>query len=164
MMEQIKNQDRLRLAITILGGVVIALIIFSAGLYIGSAKTRFSYRWADNYHQNFAGPRQGLFGQIKELVPPDKEFLESRGGVGKIIAINQSDIVIKDPADMEKVIILSDETLIKNGRDTVAKDQLSVGETIVIVGSPNDSGQIEAKLIRIFNGQAMPMDNGPMPR
>jgi hypothetical protein len=35
----------------------------------------------------------------------------------------------------------------------IKKDDLKVGDQVVIIGSPNEQGQIEAKLIRIFNGE-----------
>ena len=39
----------------------------------------------------------------------------------------------------------------KKGRETVKKEDLKVGDWVVIIGSPNEKGQIEARLIRLFN-------------
>ena len=46
------------------------------------------------------------------------------------------------------------------------KDSLKVGDHVVIIGSPNEEGQIEAKLIRVFNGElrGLPIPyKGPRP-
>jgi len=39
----------------------------------------------------------------------------------------------------------------KKGRETVKKEDLKVGDWVVIIGSPNEEGQIEARLIRLFD-------------
>ena len=76
-------------------------------------------------------------------------YSAGHGVFGEIIEINNSDLVIKDRGDIEKVIIITENTIIKKGRETV-KDDLRVGDKVVIIGSPNEQGQIEAKLIRVF--------------
>ena len=52
---------------------------------------------------------------------------------------------------IEKAIIVSDKTKIINLRDVIKTSDLKIDDQVVIVGSPNDQGQIEAKLIRIFH-------------
>ena len=53
---------------------------------------------------------------------------------------------------MEKIIVISGETILKKGRQTIDRDGLKIGDGVVIIGSPNEDGQIEARLIRVFNG------------
>ena len=148
------NKDFLKWAMAGLGGFAAVIIIFGAGVKVGEIKARYSYRWAENYHRNFGGPKEGFFGDWKEM--PRGEFMEGHGSFGEIIELNTStssgrgSFVIKGRGDMEKIILTVPETIIKNGRDTV-EDGLKVGDKVVIIGSPNNEGQIEAKLIRIFN-------------
>ncbi len=137
----------------ILGVAVFAIIvlIFGAGMFMGGMKARFSYRWAENYHQNFGGPREGFFGRLGKPPFPPGNFIESRGSVGEIIKINDSDFVIKGQGDVEKVILITEETIIQKAVNKIGKEDLKVGERVVVIGSPNEQGQIAAKLIRIFD-------------
>lgn len=147
------NRDILKWIIVGLAGFVIVVLIFSVGMFVGGTKARFSYRWAESYHKNFAGPREGFFGNWQGIPPLPGEFIEGHGAFGEIIKINDSDFVIKGQGDLEKIIILKEDTILEKGRTTIKKDNLKVGDQVVIIGSPNEQGQIEAKLIRIFNGQ-----------
>ena len=42
---------------------IVALIAllgaFKVGMVVGYKKAGYSYRWGENYHRNFAGPRNG---------------------------------------------------------------------------------------------------------
>jgi len=140
----------------IIGLVVFAIIIliFSAGMFVGGMKAKFSYSWAENYHKNFAGPRDGFLGDWRSFPPPGG-FIEGHGTFGEVIKINDSDFVIKGQGDVEKLIIINQSTIIKRGMDTIKKEDLKIGDIVVVIGSPNGEGQIEAKLIRIFNEEGM---------
>jgi hypothetical protein len=131
----------------------VVILIFSAGMFVGGMKARFSYLWAESYHKNFGGPRGGFFGDWLRLPLSPGDFIEGHGTFGEIIKINNSDLVVRGRGDVEKVIITTEDTIVKKGRKTVKKDELRVGNYIVVIGSPNEEGQIEAKLIRIFNGE-----------
>jgi len=146
------NRDVLKWIIVAIIGFVIVVLIFSIGIFVGGMKARFSYRWAESYHKNFAGPQGGFFGDWRALPPPG-DFIEGHGTFGEIIKINNSDLIVKGQGDVEKVILITKDTTIEKGRDTLKKEELKIGDSIVIIGSPNEQGQIEAKLIRLFNGE-----------
>jgi len=148
------NHDILKWIIIAISAFVIIVLIFGGGMLVGGMKAKFSYRWAESYHKNFAGPRSGFFGDWQAFPPPG-DFIESHGTFGEIIKINDSDFVIKGQGNVEKIIIIKEDTVIEKGRMAVKKDDLKVGGQVVIIGSPNEQGQIEAKLIRIFNGEDM---------
>ena len=146
-----KQRDVLKWIIIGVAVLAIVVLIFGAGMLIGGMKARFSYRWAENYHQNFGGPREGFFGNLGRPPFPPGNFIESRGSFGNIIKINDSDFVIKGQGDVEKVILIANDTIIEKAASKVGKEELKVGGRIVVIGSPNDQGQISAKLIRIFD-------------
>jgi len=148
------HRDMLKWIIIGLAGFVVIVLIFGAGIFVGGTKARFSYRWAESYHKNFAGPQGGFFGDWRTLPPPG-DFIEGHGTFGEIIKINDSDLIVKGQGDVEKVILITKDTAIEIGRDTLKKEELKVGDQVVIIGSPNEQGQIEAKLIRIFDGEGV---------
>ena len=79
-----------------------------------------------------------------------RNFSNSHGAVGKIIKIELPNLVVEDREGIEKIFIVSDETVIKSFRETLKPSDLKAGEFVVIVGDPDDKTQIEAKLIRII--------------
>ena len=91
---------------------------------------------------------------------PPGDFIESHGTFGEIIKIN-GDLVIKGRDNTEKIIIIKDDTTIEKGRTAIKKEELKVGDQVVVIGSPNDQGQIEAKLIRVFGKGDMGMAPQP---
>lgn len=128
---------------------VIIVLIFSAGVWVGGSKAKYSYRWAENYHKNFGGPRSGFFSDWRSF--PHGDFIGGHGAFGEIIELNDFGFVIKGQGDVERIVITTDDTVVKKGRETV-EDGFKVGDSVTIIGSPNEEGQIEAKLIRLFNG------------
>lgn len=160
------NRDLLKWIAIGLAGLAAMVVIFGAGMAVGGMKARFSYRWAESYHKNFAGPRGGFFGEWRRISPAPGDFIEGHGVFGEIIELNtqagseQAGFVIRGRGDMEKIIMTDENTIIKKGMETV-KDDLKIGDRVVIIGSPNEEGQIEAKLIRLFDKE---LKNLPMPR
>jgi hypothetical protein len=150
-----RKHDFLKRAIIGLAVFFAMLVIFGTGIFVGEMKARFSYRWAENYHRNFGGPPGGFMGNLRMPPPPDNEFVESHGIFGQIIKIGDSDFVIKGQDNAEKVVVINKDTAINSGKKTITKADLRVGEQVVVIGSPNSQGQIDAKLIRVFGGSTM---------
>jgi len=144
--------------------IALFLLVFSAGMYVGFKKAGFSYQWGENYHRNFAGPKQGFGGGIgREL--GGKDFIDSHGTLGQILKMEDSTLVVKDMNNVEKIILVDNKTVINRFRDNLKLSDLKVDEKIVTIGDPNTSGQIVAKLIRVLPDQPPfpPQDRGPIP-
>jgi|AntAceMinimDraft_8_1070364.scaffolds.fasta_scaffold91059_1 hypothetical protein len=143
------KRDTIKWIIIGLAGFVVIVLIFSAGMFVGGMKALFSYRWAEEYHKNFAGPQVGFFGDWQWDLPGG-DFIESHGIFGEIIELNDSGFVIKGRKNIEMVTMITGDTIIKRGREII-KNGLEVGDLVVIIGHPDKQGKINAKLIRIFN-------------
>lgn len=156
-----------------LAGLVVSLLIFKAGTIVGFRKAGFSYKWGENYHRNFAGPRRGFFRDFY-----DKDFIGGHGVFGQIIKIDLADgseqtatstgssgtaaLIIKGRDGVEKMVLVKDNTAIQQFRDTIKLSDLKIDDYIVIIGEPNDAGQIEAKFIRL--APRPPADSAGQPR
>jgi hypothetical protein len=142
---------------------IILLIVFGLGTFVGFRKANFSYQWGENYHQNFAGPRGGFFGDFG-----GRDFINAHGVIGQIIKIDPSTgstsspqassgqaatLVLKGMDNIEKIILIKDDTIIERLRETLKPADLKVDDTVVVIGQPNEAGQIEAKFIRIMPPQ-----------
>lgn len=62
-------------------------------------------------------------------------------------------LIIKDRDGTEKIILVTDKTEIRKFRETVKLSDLKIDDYVVVIGEPNDAGQVEAKLIRIMPGK-----------
>lgn len=149
------SRDALKKIVIGLAIFAIAILIFGAGILVGGMKARFSYRWAESYHKNFAGPRGGFFGDWRGMPPLPGDFIEGHGAFEEIIKIEGDTLIIKGKGDVEKVVLVTEKTIIQSGRKDIKISDLKVDDQIVIIGSPNEEGQIEAKLIRVFDGEVM---------
>jgi hypothetical protein len=149
------NPDVLKWIIVGLLAFVVMLLMLGIGMRIGTEKARFSCGWAQNYHENFGGPKAGFMDNWRGF--PGQDLIEGHGSVGEIIKINGNDFIIKDRGNTEKIILVNKNTVINEARETVNITDLKVGDFAVIIGSPNDSGQIEAKLIRIIPAPEQPI-------
>src|SRR3989344_8220363 len=61
------------------------IFIFGLGIFVGEKRADFSYKWAENYHQNFGGPsftgtRMGMIVSF-----PDMGFTNVNGIFGQIL-------------------------------------------------------------------------------
>jgi hypothetical protein len=146
-----KQHDILKWIIVGLISIIVLVLVFGLGVLVGEKKAKFSYLWAENYHRMFAGPKAGFLGSLRmPPFPPFDEFIEGHGTFGEIIKIEGNNLVVKGRGNVEKVILVTEKTVIKSGREDIKFSDLKIGDMIVIIGSPNDKGQIEAKLIRVF--------------
>ena len=144
--EKIKKIFESKILVGILYGVgivVAVLLIFSAGVSVGFRKASFGRAWGDNYEQNFGMRPMPPFGG-------ENNFPNAHGAIGKIIKIELPAIIVQDKNNIEKVVLIKDDTKIQKMMVELSASDLSVNDSIVVIGSPNDQGQVEAKFIRVM--------------
>ena len=129
------------------GIVIIALIIFSVGVFVGFHKASFGRAWDNNYSRNFGMNNHG--GPLGSPEMMDS-FPNAHGVIGKIIKIELPTVIVADRDNLEKVVLIKDDTKIQKMRNDIMAADLKLDDFIVVIGSPNDQGQIEAKFIRLM--------------
>jgi hypothetical protein len=156
--EDIKKVFESKVSFRILCGigiVIVALLIFSAGMTVGFNKASFGRAWGENYERNFGmAPNHPILGR--------DNFPNANGAIGKIIKIELPTIIVQDKDNTEKVILLKGDTKIQEGRESVTASDLKVNDFVVVIGTPNDQGQVEAKLIRVMP-LGLPVPPAPAP-
>lgn len=139
-----------------IGGLIVLLLTFKAGMEVGEKKAGYSLRWGENYHRNFGGPRGGFFNDFR-----GRDLIDGHGIFGQIIKIGNGSLAIKGRDNMEKAVVLKDSTTITSPQGTLKLENLKVDDNIVIIGEPNKDGQIEAKFIRLM--PALPLQQSRPP-
>ena len=145
------DHDLLKKIIKIVVVFSAMVLVFGAGVFVGQMKAKFSYRWAENYHQNFGGPRGGFMGDWRRrLLPPPEDFVGGHGIFGPIIKIDGSTLTINGKNGVETAVFVSIQTEIRSPLGVLKISDLKLDDQITVIGSPNSQGQVEAKLIRVF--------------
>ena len=150
----LKNIHQSKLIQGILIGIVVViafLFVFALGVTVGTHKAQFQGNFGEKFERNFRGPgmmgdRGGLFGFDNDLdLGPN-----SHGAVGKILTLDASKIVVSGPDNLEIIVLIKSDTLVREFMEEKKLQDLKVGDFVVVIGSPNAQGEIEAKLIRIM--------------
>jgi len=131
------------------GGIfsaIILLLVFQLGMYVGYRKAAFSFRWGDNYHRVFGGPKEGFLRDVG-----GRDLINGHGMAGEILSISGQDLVVKGPDNVEKAISASDTLVVRKGWQTLKFSDLKVGDRIVAIGAPKDDGSVSANFIRVFD-------------
>lgn len=160
------QSKKIKIVILALTGLIVILLAFGLGTFVGFKKANFSYKWGENYHRNFAGPRNGFFNNFS-----NRDFIEPHGVFGQIIKIDLTGevssetttsldsseqtaaLVIKGRNDTEKIVLIKNNTVMRGPAGSIKLENLRIDDFIVVIGEPNEAGQIEAKLIRIIPAQ-----------
>jgi hypothetical protein len=148
-----------------LGIIILMLGSFVGGVAVGSHKAKFSSDWGKNYEKNFMGPRPGemgpggerggMMGGMKGALKnfEGRDFRNAHGLAGTIVSIADNNIIVKDKDGKENTAAVTDKTIIKNGRTDIQLSDLKADDQIVVMGGPDESGVVNAALIRVFNNQ-----------
>ncbi len=126
-----------------IGILLVVVLIFEAGVMVGFHKASYSYASGNHYYENINGPRG-----MMPMGMRDRDFTSGHGALGKIIKITLPTITVETPEGNEKTITISDQTTIRRFRNTITSQELKVDDFIVVLGSPQSNGTIQAKLIR----------------
>lgn len=141
-----------RRTLLIIVGLIFLLVVFQAGVTVGYRKAAFSYHLGDMYYRTFES-HDGRGAQGIIVVPGIKEnFTNLPGGygaTGKILRVNLPTFVVAGPDNIEKIIFVGSSTSIRRFRDSISATELRNDDFAVVIGTPNEQGQIVAKLIRV---------------
>lgn len=125
------------------GVVVVSLLIFSAGVSVGFHRASFGRAWGENYERNFGMmPDRPIFG--------GDNFPNAHGVIGKILKIQLPNIIVQGKDNTEKVVLTNNDTEIQKARIKIKNTDLKIDDFVVVIGSPDAQGQIEAKFIRVM--------------
>ncbi len=123
---------------------IVALLIFQAGVFVGFKKAEFAEQFGGNYYRTFGTSRDKMGGFFRE------DIAGGHGASGKIIKINLPTFVVAEPDNTEKIISINDDTILRRFRDEINETDLKIDDSVLVLGSPNSSGQIIAKFIRLL--------------
>ena len=128
-----------------IGVLIILLLIFKAGEAVGHRRKGFFRHQAGDYYGRLGRPRWGFFSGIGS-----RDFSYSHGATGSIISVSGSTLTLQTKDNSQQAILLTKDTIIRQFRNTISVNDLKAGDQVVVIGSPNDAGEVEAKFIRVM--------------
>ena len=124
---KVARSKPIKVALIGISALVILIGVFGTGLAVGYRKANFSYRWGENYHKNFGGPRGGFMERFSVTGPiMEDDFINSRGTAGLIIKIDGNNLVVDGNNTPEKIIVVSNKTVIRRGQQNIKREELKV--------------------------------------
>ena len=139
------QSTKFKYIVTGIGTVIVLLLTFQAGVMFGFHRANFGYRWSEHYDENFL-PRPPMgAGGFNNM-----DFERAHGAFGGIIKIQGSTITVKGKDEAEKNVLFDKNTVFEGGNGEIKATDLKVGEDVFVIGSPDESGQVLAKVIRIL--------------
>lgn len=120
-------------------------VVFQVGTFAGYHKAGFSRDWSDRYERNFGMPRpDSMRGMMYGGYP------SAHGASGKVLTVSLPTFSINGTDGIEKTIVIGTSTIIRQAYGDISSTTIKPGDNVVILGTPNTNGQIDAKLIRVM--------------
>ncbi len=132
ILQHVAQSNKLNMVMYGIGILLLIIIIFQAGMIVGSRKNSLLHE------------QQRRYENITKPLPT------AHGTAGKIISINLPTLLVADEDHTEKTILVRDETIIRSLRASLLPSELSLDDYIVVIGTPTTKGYIQANLIRVL--------------
>jgi len=165
---ELAKSKNLKIALSIVGILLVMFISFAGGVAVGLRKAKFSYQWGHNYERNFMGFGHGNVG-MREAFDRDqmmggrftgammdfprsvegRDFRNAYGVSGTVISIADNKLIVKDREGKENTVAVTDKTIIKDHAVDVKLTDIKNDDQIVVMGKPDEQGLITADLIRV---------------
>jgi hypothetical protein len=133
-----------------IGTVIAILVIFQAGIFVGYHKAAYSFGWGERYYKTFGERGERGHRGMMDFSRAGRGLPNSHGTIGQIISIALPTVIIEDQDRIEKTVVLTDDTMLRSFRNEIHAADLKVGDSVVIIGNPNEQAEIEARLIRVI--------------
>ncbi len=131
--------------IFVLGVLLVVLLVFQAGIFIGYRSASFSYGRLSGYQDGMGNPRSILAPFVHDADDPNPH-----GTVGQIVSIQLPFLMIKGAQNAEEIVAVSGTTTVRSMRDTASTSMLRIGDQVIVIGAPDEGGQMHAAFIRIL--------------
>lgn len=155
MLESITSKS-LYLAFAIVAAIVILLGSFTLGIHVGERKARHMAGWYAHYEQEF-NRSSPMMNRRQPSIPNLQPGLPGGHGVfGKIISISGSTLLVQGKDGLEQSVVVTSSTSIRMGRAAGSLQNIQANMPVAVFGDPDDQGQIEARLIRLFEPGLLP--------
>jgi len=136
------KSKKVKYALSALVFLAVLLFVFQAGMIVGFERANFSGHLGDNYSMVFDDNNPG------QMMTKDPL---GYGTIGVVLSVSGDNVSVATSDNLEKVVKITSDTLIRRAHNEATTTDLKAGDSIVVVGSPDAQGEIDARLIRIVS-------------
>lgn len=133
--------------------IVILLLAFQLGVFVGYRKAGFSSRFIGYVGGERKDFERGEMMNRKGMLGFRDDMVNGHGAVGKVVSVTLPNLIVAGPDNLEKVIVTSTTTIVRRSHDALTVTDIKVDDAIIVLGNPNENGEIVAKLIRIVDAK-----------
>jgi hypothetical protein len=139
-----------------LGALVVLCGTFALGVHIGERRAGYASGWERGYRHMMPIGRgfDRRESNVQPMMPP--LFPNGHGVFGNVLSVSNDSLVIQGKDGIEQTVLVTTSTTIRVGTETVGIKDIPKDLTKLqasAFGTPNASGQVEARLIRLFTQQ-----------
>src|ERR1700690_3316843 len=137
MYEELIQNKKFRVVMWSVVGLLVLIVVFAAGEFIGTEKTQFAYHWDQHYFQNFVGkmPAGNPVYIRQGPMAFDRNFMDAHGTMGSVIRIDGNTVIIKGSDGVEKNVLVTAGTIIKKGPNDAVIADLKTNDNIIVIGA-----------------------------
>ena len=151
-MQDLLKLKKIRITLWVVGELVLLLVVFGLGMAVGDHRSLFASRFGENYYHNFLGMGDGFGGRM------EMGHFNTHGVAGTVIDVTSSTISVKNFRGSEESVAILPETIVSENDNTVSSTVITVGNDVIVVGQPDNQGEIRARFIRLFtSSSSMPL-------
>lgn len=134
----------------ILCSILVVLVAFGLGVVVGYRRAVFASGWSENYYHNFydMSPDHGFF--MTGIGSGASQPFNPHGVAGEVVDIGSSTLSVQDADGEAQSVFVASATPIREMNGSILFTAIQIGDHVTIIGQPNDSGQVEARFIRVF--------------
>ncbi len=131
----------------ILAVLILMCVSFLAGVKASERRMRHFSNWSTNYPEMMRSHRGDRM--IRPL--PKRVSMPLPNGVfGRVLSATGTNLVIDGQDTFEQNVLITSSTAIRTERGTATLQDIQPNTEVGVFGAPNEQGQIEAHLIRLF--------------
>ena len=139
------HHGALALTIAVLLGFILIVLVFKVGVMVGGSGSHFS---ACDYHKNYSGYADKKFISLKKSYSSYKTAADY-SSYKVVTELTGSGFIVKGGDGKLLEVVVGADTKIYGAEKTGAK--VIVGDKVYVTGSTNESGQVVAAVVKIFN-------------
>ncbi len=135
--------------IQVLLGVLILLILicfaFMIGAKAGERRSRHFCNWSENYPEMMRP-----HGDARPMITPFRPMPLPNGTFGRVLSTTGTSILIEGQDRFQQSVLINSSTTIRTDQGETSSTAIQPTMEVGVFGKPNQQGQIEAYLIRLF--------------
>lgn len=139
------KSPKFKSVVYLLAILLAAVVIFEAGVAVGYHRAAFSYHWNAGFMGDDRDPR--AFFAVFQHGPDEPN---PHGTIGQVVSVHLPELLVKGPNTPEQLVIVGPGTQVRRFRSDGTSTDIAAGQQVIVVGDPDDKGQIQASFVRIL--------------